>query len=624
MTDIFRTVLNMSITGSITALVVVLLRIPLKKAPRWISCALWMVVFVRFVLPFSFSSPLSLLNGIGAPQPENGVVTYLSSDAIEMREIQPTQSLTTKSQSSFSGQADLTSNSLSPSPEASVDPMQIWLTIGMAIWLAGTMVILLRAIYLYVKLLLRVRGAVFVEPGVYETDAVESPFVLGVFRPRIILPLNMSRYERELVLRHEQAHILRYDYLTKPVSFLILAIHWFNPLIWVTFRLYCDDMEASCDERAIRALDREQIAQYGETLLRLGTRKISFSAGPLAFGEHCTKERVVNVLNYKKPMFWVVAVAVVAAIAAGIMLLANPMMLPKQAVEPSISNLDLVDIQPSAFDEQVYDQSKAGGWWVTFNPSSQVLISMDPIVIGDEIVTAESIADFANQLVNGQAYIKAYLKLNANGCYDDVVASGKVHYEISKDDNYSYDIKSNPYEIHVGKMYWHCTEQFILSILHPDSLHWQHYGYTQYVGRALNPYDMWLSKINEKGTSPDFGVYAQAYLDNGGSVTNLTNDDYRLLVDSIAYYCLKNGMHWGAAYESYPITKIYGFTEPAEEGDDMSVAMASSFCAYLAEHYGFDRLTSYCSGQMTFKEAFHLSFDRAYSRWQKEIVKQFS
>ena len=135
---------------------------------------------------------------------------------------------------------------------------------------------------------------------------------------------------------------------------------------------------------------------------------------------------------------------------------------------------------------------------------------------------------------------------------------------------------------------------------------------------------MWLAKLNKLGVSYATGKYVLAYFDQGGPKDKLTNDDYRLLVDAVAYDCLKNGMKRGTAYESYPITEIYGFTEPAEQGDDMSVCMASSFCAYLAEHYGFDRLTSYCSGQMTFKEAFRTSFDRAYAKWEKSILNKFS
>jgi beta-lactamase regulating signal transducer with metallopeptidase domain len=622
MTEAFRTVLNMSITGGIAALAVVLLRIPLKRSPRWISCALWMVVFLRLLLPFSFSSPVSLLNGIGAPEPENGVVMYLPSDFSGETIV---QNLATSSiPSSLILPTDSTSTSLAPTSQASADPMQIWLAIGTAIWLAGAAVILIQAIYLYGKLHNRVRKAVFVEPGVYETDSVDSPFVLGIFRPRIILPLTLLRQERELVLRHEQAHISRCDYLMKPLAFLILAVHWFNPLVWIAFRLFCDDMEASCDERAIRSLDREQIAKYGETLLRLGTRKAAFAAGPLAFGEHCTKERIVNVLNHKKPMCWVVVVAILAAIAAAIVLLANPLVRPRQAVEPTIKELDLADMKASDYDQVAYEIPKTGAIGTGANPSYFVSYSLDLSLLGDKSVTAERMAEFSNQLANGQAYIKAYLKINAIGCYDDIVANGKVEYVILKDDYYSYQIKPYPHRIRVGKMYWHCSEQFVLMILHPESLHWQHYGYAMYLGSVLNPYDMYLAKLEKLGVTMPLGKYVQYYYEQGGTEHKLTNDDYRLLVDSVAYYCIKNGMNWGTAYESYPITKVYGFTEPAEQGDDMSVVMASSFCAYLADKYGFDKLTSYCSGQIDFRQAFGTSFDKAFARWEKELVKKFS
>jgi len=433
----------------------------------------------------------------------------------------------------------------------------------------------------------------------------------------------MSANERRLVLLHERAHIYRYDYLAKPAAFLILTLHWFNPLVWLAFRLFCDDMEASCDERAIRTCNRNEIAAYGETLLRLGAQRAVFAGGPLAFGEHCTKERIINVLNYKKPTFWIVVAAVIVAATTAIVLLANPLIKPRQAVEPTIEELNIPLISASDFDQASYDVPEDGGFGVGIGTGLYNL-GIDSRVLGEKPLPAKTVADFANQLSGGQAYIKAYLKKNAAGCYDEKMANSVVDYNITYDDKYTYYKNSNPPTIQIGKMYWHCTQYYVFLILHPDSLHWQHYGYAQYVGRALNPYDLWLSKINEKGTSPDFGVYAQVYLDNGGSVTNLTNDDYRLLVDSIAYYCLKNGMNWGTAYESYPITKIYGFTEPAEEGDDMSVAMASSFCAYLAEHYGFDKLTSYCAGQTDFYGAFQTTFDRAYAKWEKSIVKEFS
>ncbi len=624
MTDVFRIVLNMSITGGIVAIAVALLRIPLKRVPRWISCALWVVVFLRLILPFSFSSPVSILNGVGAPEPENNVVAYLPADTTELAG-DIIDSAASVSQTFPQAESITESvNSLAPTPMASVDPIQIWFAAGAFVWIAGIVGMLFFAIIQYIRLYRRVSDAVMTGLNVFETDMVTSPFVIGFFKPRIILPVNMPASERELVLRHEWAHIYRYDYVLKPLAFFILAIHWFNPLVWLSFKLFCEDIEASCDERAIQTLDRTGIAAYGETLLRIGTRKFTFAGGPLAFGEHCTKGRIVNVLNYKKPMFWVIAVAVVAAIATGIVLLANPLIKPKQAIAPTIKELDLVKVAASDFDQVSYEVPENGSFGVGGNPSRLVEYGINISVLGDKSVSAESLAEFSNQLVNGQNYISAYLRKNAEGCYDSIVADGKVRYVIMNDDWYSYAEKTYPYRIRIGRMYWHCAQYYVFMILHPESLHWQHYGYAQYLGSVLNPYDMYLAKLEKLGITLPLGKYVQDYYDQGGTEHKLTNDDYRLLMDAVAYYCLENGMHWGTAYESYPITEVYGFTEPAEEGDDMSVIMASSFCAYLAEHFGFNKLTSYCAGQTDFHGAFGISFDRAYAKWEKTIIKEFS
>ena len=619
MSALLQTVLNMSVTGGIAALCVLLLRVVLKRAPRWITCALWMVVFLRLIVPVSFSSSVSLLGRVGAPAPENGVVTYLSNEMM-----QPESNVMPTTQNETQESLGQSSASLAPTPQASADPLQIWLAIGSAVWGCGICAILLRASMSYFRLKRRVRDAVFLEPGVFETDAVDTPFVIGVVRPRIILPINMTTQTRELVLGHERAHILRLDHLTKPVAFLIASIHWFNPLAWVAFRCFCDDMEASCDERAVRSLERSEIAAYGETLLRFGTRQMRLAGGPLAFGEHCTKERIVNVLNYKKPVFWVVAIALLAAVSAAVVLLANPIVPPKQAIEPSIKELELSEMKASDFDKKTYDVPETGINSVVCNPTRLVKYNLDLSVLGDKNVSADAIAAFTNQLANGQTYIQAYLKRNAAGCYDKKIAISKVNYTITNDDHYSYDTDVYPYEIQIGEKYWHCAEYYIFMILHPDSLHWQHYGYAAYLGNVLNPYDLYLAKLNREGISFAMGTYVQTYFDHGGAKKNLTNMDYRLLVDAVAYHCLTDGMNWGSPYESWPITSVYGFTEPAEQGDEMSVIMAASFCAYLAEHYGFDRLTSYCSGQSDFYEAFGTSFDRAYARWEKAIEKEFA
>ncbi len=631
MTELFRIVLNMSVTGSIAVAGVMLLRLPLKKAPHWIRYALWLVVFFRLLVPVSFSSPVSILGGVGAPNPVEGVMVYLPEYSSDTAQELITQSSGLTNFASIDQSPMDSADSLAPTPQASTDPMQIWLAISTAVWLSGIVWMLGSSAVLYVRLYRRIRDAVFVEPSVFETDAITSPFVMGFFRPRIILPLHMLKRERELVLRHERAHIYRFDHVVKPIGFLLLAVHWFNPLIWIAFKLFCVDMETSCDERAIRTLDQIEIVNYGEVLLRLGTRKPSFAGGPLAFGENCTKGRIMNVLNYKRPAFWVIATDLLIAVAAGIVLLANPLVQPKQALVPTMKEMNLVDIKPSTFDRQSYtvlESNQINGKFVMqgFGGEASKLVTygIELKVLGDKVVSADTIADFVNQLANGNAYIRAYLKKNAEGCYDKKTAISKVDYEIYNDDQYSYDIDTYPLQVRVGKMYWHCAQYDVLMILHPESLHWQHFGYAEYLGSVLNPYDVMLSRLNQLGVTLTMGKYVQAYYDQGGTEKKITNEDYRLLVDAAAYYSLVNGMNWGSAYDSAPITSIDGFIGTAEQGDDMSVMMASSFCAYLAEHYGFDRLTSYCAGQRDFSGAFGISFDRARVKWEKTILQEFA
>lgn len=633
---VFTTILNMSITGTIAAVCVILLRFLLKKTSAWIRCALWAVVFLRLLVPFSVSSQLSLLGKVGAPMSANGVVEYLPSEHksnIGALAVQP------ESIPASSGASGDLATSLAPTPQASIDPVQVWLAMGFVVWVSGLIILLLYAAIQYFRLHRRVRDAVIIEPQVFETDAVTAPFVLGIFRPRIILPTLMTPYARELVLRHERAHLLRLDHVVKPLIFLVVSIHWFNPIVWLAFRLFCYDLEESCDERAVRSLDRAQIAAYGETLLQFSTTKIGFAGGPLAFGEHCAKERIINVLNYKKPALWIVAVGLLTAVSAAVALLTNPILSIKQAIKPTINEMQPTDFN---FDEMSFIWTTSDG-----NGAQNSLIkgvpdvgatlecsgsidnllnySVDPSVLGTSDLATQLLPGFLERLANGQMYIRAYLEQNAKGCYDAEAAQRIIDYSVQNQDVYSYYLDENNAKINIGDYYWHCSQYQVFLLLHPSSLHWQHYGYAEYLGCVLNPYDMWLQKINERGVSVDtFGSYAQTYLEQGGDAENLSSDDYRLLIDSAAYECLINGMNWGTAYESYPITTIYGFTEPAEQGDDMSVIMAGSFCAYLADHYGFDRLTSYCAGNKTFQEAFGLTYDRAFDGWQKQLTRQFA
>ncbi len=642
MTEVFRTILNMSVTGSIVALCVAFLWMPLKKVPRWIRCALWAVVFIRLFVPFSFSAPISLLGSIGAPAPVNGVVTYIPADTVV--DIPDWMNETTVP-------GTVLESELLPERMPSATVMQPasaaqqtnWIAIGTAVWLTGTAGMLLYAGILYARLNRRLRDAVLTEPGVYETDAVSSPFVFGFFRPRVILPVNFPEESRALVLRHERAHIARRDHIVKPVLFIILALHWFNPLAWLAFRFFCEDMEASCDERAIHALPREQIAAYGETLLKLGTRTVSFAGGPLAFGERCTKRRIMNVLNYKKPAAWVILIALLAALVTTAALLANPVSL-NVAEEPTGDEVQYVavkvsgDIKMESVANPHYIPQKAvkeglpdlnefepqtTATFLRFDLNNTLSLRLEPKALSNQDLLAKQFADILERLSNGHIYIQAYLKKNVDGYYNAENAEKFANYLITNAELYEYDVSCDSIDIQTGKDYTRCAQQYVFALMDAKELHWQQFGYAQYLGGVLNPFDMTQAMLSEEGidkTKP----YAQAYLEQGGNEKNLTKQDYRLLVDAMAYTCITNGMNWGTLNESAPIRSLEEFSGEPEDGDDMSVMMASSFCAYLADHYGFDKLTGYCCGKEDFKNSFGTSFSRAFERWQEAMGKQFS
>ena len=312
---LFVGLINMSITATFVALAVIVLRFSLKKFPKWISYVLWSVVLFRLICPFSFTSAFSALGRVGAPVTENNVVSYIPTDTATTQEdfiINPSET----------SAGILLENS--EADTVSAVSKDTYIFIGTAVWLAGITGIFLYSAFSYVRLKRRVADAIRIEGNIYETDAINAPFVCGILTPSIYLPVGLSEDERRYVLLHEKTHIRRRDYLIKPFAFLALTFHWFNPVIWLCFRLMRQDMEMSCDERVIRELGRDETADYGTALLQLRVKRPRLLGSPLAFGEDSTKGRIKNVLNYKKPAFWIIAIAVIVLAAAAVFLLANP------------------------------------------------------------------------------------------------------------------------------------------------------------------------------------------------------------------------------------------------------------------------------------------------------------
>ncbi len=305
-TSLFSTVLDLTAAGSIAIVCVLLARLVLNRAPKWISYALWAVVLFRLLCPVTIESPVSLMpdrtmptartetqQSTAQPEPVTPVLPVTSDTAPGSDTVQPQP-----------GRAEI-------APAARPDKMTV-LTI---IWLAGMGCVTVYAIVSLVLVRRRLIGAVPLEGNVWLADHIPSPFVLGLFRPKIYLPSTLEASELEYILLHERTHIARRDNLTRLLAWIALTVHWFNPLVWIAFVCSGHDMERSCDEAVLKKLGTDIRQDYSASLLRLSAGRHILAAAPLAFGESDTKGRIRHVLNYRRPRFWVVVVALIAAVA---------------------------------------------------------------------------------------------------------------------------------------------------------------------------------------------------------------------------------------------------------------------------------------------------------------------
>jgi Antirepressor regulating drug resistance, predicted signal transduction N-terminal membrane component len=302
---LFLQILNMSFNASVVILFVLFVRILLKKAPKVFSYSLWSVVLFRLICPFSFESIFSLLPTKANP---------ISQDIVYA----PTPKIDTG--------VTVINNVINWSlpaaaPHASVNPLQVWVFLGEIVWLAGIVILLSYNIISLLKLQKRLKNAVCEDNNIYIVKQLDTPFVMGIFRPRIYLPDTLSAEENQYILLHEKTHIRHFDHVVKLLSFFVLCLHWFNPLVWAAFFISGRDMEMTCDEAVIKQLGNTVKKEYSSSLLALATGRRTVGGTPLAFGEGDTKSRIKNILNYKKPGFWVVIVAliVVVGICAGLM-----------------------------------------------------------------------------------------------------------------------------------------------------------------------------------------------------------------------------------------------------------------------------------------------------------------
>jgi len=309
---LFINLLNMSITASYVVIAVILLRLLLKKAPKWISCALWILVGLRLIMPFSFESAISLIPSSNALVPD---ILY---------SVEPIAHSNTFAAKNMIDPAAGAVATAAPAASVNSNSTQAAARAASIIWLIGMLAMLLYSGIIYAKLHRQVNTAIIFKDNIYKSDAISSPFVLGIIKPRIYLPFTITDKDMIYVISHEQAHIRRKDHWIKLSGFLLLSLYWFNPLIWAAYVLLCRDIEIACDEGVIKDVSDDEKKSYSLALLNCAVEHQNIIMCPVAFGEVSIKERVKNVLNYKKPAFWIIIVALIACIIAAICLLSNP------------------------------------------------------------------------------------------------------------------------------------------------------------------------------------------------------------------------------------------------------------------------------------------------------------
>lgn len=310
MDDVFLKLVNLSISASWLILAVLVLRVVLKKAPKWVMPLLWGVVALRLVCLFSIESALSLI-----PSAE----TIPSEIVTETREPVLYEQAT----------LDIVTNPTLPSAAevpvgVSRQQAQVDFNIYSVLWLAGMAALLVHALVSAGKLKRKLATAILLRDNIYESEFVDSPFVFGVVKPNIYLPMHMDEGTAAYVIAHEHAHLARRDHWWKVLGYLVLALHWFNPLVWVAYILFCRDIELACDEKVVKGLDGAARADYSQALLSCAAPGRAVAACPLAFGEGNIKMRVKSALHYKKPAFWVAAAAVLAVVIVAVCFLTNP------------------------------------------------------------------------------------------------------------------------------------------------------------------------------------------------------------------------------------------------------------------------------------------------------------
>ncbi len=338
---VFLTAINMGLTATYVVLAVMVLRFALRKTPKWLTCALWIPVGLRLICPFSLESVLSLIPSSKPIPTDIG--------------ISPTPAI--QSGVPFINQSvnPILSQTMTPNPANSINPMQVAIAIGTWIWLIGILAMVIYALITTLRLQRRTKESIRFRNNIYLCDHIDTPFILGIVRPKIFLPSHLSQEIFQSVVAHEQAHLKRLDHLWKPLGFALLSVYWFNPILWVGYILLCKDIEFACDEKVIRTMDSQQVKAYSTALLHLSTGHHMIAACPLAFGEVGVKGRIKAILNYKKPAFWLMVIALIVSATLAICFLTDPPTKKEKDTSHSFAQTKLEEIEVTASGTDLAD-----------------------------------------------------------------------------------------------------------------------------------------------------------------------------------------------------------------------------------------------------------------------------
>lgn len=337
MEELFLKILNMSITASWITFVILIFRPFFQKVSKRLFCFLWIIVALRLVFPFSFESPFSLIPSAETVSPE----IMLS----------PSPEINSGFDFINSSLNPIISESFSPDPFSSANPLQILTFVFSFVWLSGVAVMILYFSLSYFFLSKKVKESIRLKENIFLCDRISSPFICGVFKPKIFLPSSMNEKDYLSVIAHEKAHIERKDNLWKPLGFFILAVHWFNPVMWLAYHIFCKDVELACDERVIRKMSSSERKEYSLSLLSLSVSSKRISPFSSAFGEIGVKGRIKSVLKYKKPVIWALVFVLVISIISAFCFLTNPAKEAEIISERQESPIEDVSIKIKSIDE---------------------------------------------------------------------------------------------------------------------------------------------------------------------------------------------------------------------------------------------------------------------------------